>query len=445
MERAQFDVTLMSEWPRLAEVAGMSTLSDIYQSNGASPVLLIMIPSGTNLLKVKDYNMAIVLNLIRKFEPISRREISDRTGLSFQTVTNITQNLLHSGVILEGSAPLGNGVRQSRSLEINPNAAYAAGIHIDRAKLTIVLTNFEARVLWRTETQLTPELNTRSALPYIQQAINQAVHETGILREQLLGVGLAVPGPLDIEAGCLLKVPNLSDWANHPIRDELEALLNLPVVLDEDVTAIILGEQWCGLGGEFLNLVYVYVGIGIGIGIVANGHALRGWRGNIGHIGHIQIDPMGPPCHCGKRGCLEVYCTAEGILRDARIAAINRDHLASPKSPLLPECIEDVVGSDDPIFREVIAQAAKRLGAVLGQAVAVLDPELILWGGETLQLLGDDFMKQVIEEIPKSAMPSKPMPSIRRSSLGVNAGAIGAATLVLHDAYSPSIQRLNLI
>ncbi|MFZ0505176.1 MAG: winged helix-turn-helix transcriptional regulator, partial [Chthoniobacterales bacterium] len=131
-----------------------------------------MIPSGTNLLKVKDYNLAVVLNLIRKCEPISRRDISDRTGLSFQTVTNITGNLLDSGLIREGAEPLGDGVRQSRSLEINPNAAYAVGIHIDRAKLTIVLTNFDAQVLWRSRIPMTADLNAQAAMAVIQQAIN---------------------------------------------------------------------------------------------------------------------------------------------------------------------------------------------------------------------------------------------------------------------------------
>jgi predicted NBD/HSP70 family sugar kinase len=120
-----------------------------------------------------------------------------------------------------------------------------------------------------------------------------------------------------MEAGCLLNVPNLSDWVNHPIRSEIEELLGLPVVLDEDVTAIVLGEQWCGWGTEYLNVLYLYVGIGIGLGIVSNGQALRGWKGNIGQIGHIQIDPTGPVCHCGKHGCLEAYCTADAILRDA--------------------------------------------------------------------------------------------------------------------------------
>jgi predicted NBD/HSP70 family sugar kinase len=401
--------------------------------------------SGTNLLKVKDYNVAVVLNLIRKYEPISRREIADRTGLSFQTVTNITQSLLHSGVIQEGLELRGNGLRQSRSVQINPDAAYAAGIHIDRAKLTLVLTNFKARVLWREEILLAADESARSILPLIPKIVDRAISETGISKEQLLGLGLAVPGPLDIEAGCLLNVPNLDDWANHPIRSELEELLNLPVVLDEDVTAIVLGEQWCGWGTEYHNVLYLYVGIGIGLGIVSNGHALRGWKGNVGQIGHVQIDPAGPLCHCGKRGCLEAYCTAGAILRDARIAILNQGHPAGLHLRNLPQRIEDIVASDNPIFVEVIRQAAKRLGAVLGEAVAILDPELVLLGGDMLHQLGESFVETLVLEIPKSAMPTKPLPPVKSSSFGADAGAIGAATLVLHDAYAPSLQLLNLI
>jgi predicted NBD/HSP70 family sugar kinase len=401
--------------------------------------------SGTNLLKVKDYNVAVVLNLIRKYEPISRREIADRTGLSFQTVTNITDNLLQSSVIQEGLELRGNGIRQSRSVQINPNAAYAVGIHIDRAKLTLVLTNFKARILWREEILLAADESAHSILSLIPRIVDRAIAETGISKEQLLGLGLAVPGPIDIEAGCLLNVPNLNDWANHPISSELEELLNLPVLLDEDVTAIVLGEQWCGWGTEYHNVLYLYVGIGIGLGIVSNGHALRGWKGNIGQIGHIQIDPAGPLCHCGKRGCFEAYCTADAILRDARIATLNRDHPAGPDLPKLPHRIEDIVGSDDPIFAEVLKQAAKRLGTVLSEAIAILDPELVLLGGEMLHRLGDSFVETLVLEIPKSAMPTKPLPPVKSSSFGADAGVIGAATLVLHDAYAPSLQLLNLI
>ena len=401
--------------------------------------------SGTNLLKVKDYNVAVVLNLIRRYEPISRREIADRTGLSFQTVTNITQSLLTSGVIEEGLELRGNGVRQSRSVQINPNAAYAVGIHIDRAKLALVLTNFKAHVLWREEISLATHESARSVLSLIPKMIDRAIGETGVSREQLLGLGLALPGPLDIEAGCLLNVPNLNDWANHPIRDELEELLHLPVLLEEDVTAIVLGEQWCGWGTEYHNVLYLYVGIGIGLGIVSNGHALRGWKGNIGQIGHVQVDPAGPLCHCGKRGCLEAYCTADAILRDARIATLNREHPAGPNFPDLPRRIEDIVASDDPIFVEVLRQAAKRLGAALGEAIAILDPELVLLGGDMLHQLGDSFVETMVLEIPNSAMPTKPLPPVKSSSFGADAGVIGAATLVLHDAYAPSLQLLNLI
>ena len=129
----------------------------------------------------------------------------------------------------------------------------------------------------------------------------------------------------------------------------------------------------------------------------------------------------------------------------SRIAALNRDHLNSPKSPALPQQIEDVVASNDPIFAEVIKRASRKLGTVLAEAVAILDPELVLLGGETLQVLGDSFVETMILEIGKSAMPSKPLPPVKRSSLGADAGVIGAATLVLHNAYAPSLQLLNLI
>jgi hypothetical protein len=193
------------------------------------------------------------------------------------------------------------------------------------------------------------------------------------------------------------------------------------------------------------GVLYLHVGIGIGLGIVSNGHALRGWKGNIGQIGHVQIDPAGPLCHCGKRGCLEAYCTADAILRDARIATLNRDHPAGSVLPNLPHRIEDIMRSADPIFVEVLRQAAKRLGTALGEAIAILEPELVLLGGEMLHPLGDSFVETLVLEIPKSAMPTKPLPPVKSSSFGADAGAIGAATLVLHDAYAPSPQLLNLI
>jgi predicted NBD/HSP70 family sugar kinase len=117
-----------------------------------------------------------------------------------------------------------------------------------------------------------------------------------------------------------------------------------------------------------------------------------------------------------------------------RIPFVNSNHL-----------INSAESRDDPVFVEVIRRAAERLGSALGEAVAILDPELVLLGGETLRLLGDDFVEILVREIPKSAIPSKPLPPVKSSSFGADAGVVGAATLVLHDAYSPSLQLLNLI
>jgi predicted NBD/HSP70 family sugar kinase len=404
-----------------------------------------MVQSGTNLERVKDYNAAIVLNLVRKQQPVSRRDISNITGLSFQTVINITDKLLESEIIQEGPEPIGTGVRQSRSLQINPNTAYAAGIHIDRRKLSFVLTNFSAQVLWRTQTELTVTQSFQSVLIFTEQAIEQAIKETDIPREKLLGIGVGVPGPLNVREGKLLEVPNLYQWGNLELQREMEAALRLRVVLDEDVTAIIMAEQWQSLSSDILNVIYLYIGIGIGIGIISDGHVLRGWKGNIGQIGHIQVNPDGPICHCGKKGCLEVYATARGILRDARIATLQADHLGEQNAKVnRPTTIHDLANSDTPIFRKIVEQAAEKIGTALSTSIALLDPELVLFGGETVHALGKPFIDGIVSQLPRCLMPTRPQPRYEISALGPDAGPIGAAVLVLHGVFAPSLQLLSL-
>src|SRR6202008_3398780 len=124
---------------------------------------------------------------------------------------------------------------------------------------------------------------------------------------------------------------------------------------------------------------------------------------------------------------------------------LNREHPAGPTFPDLPRRIEDIVASDDPVFVEVLNQAAKRLGAALGEGIAILDPELVLLGGDMLHQLGDSFVETLVLEIPKSALPTNRLHPEKCSSVGADAGVIGRTTLVINDAYAPSLQLLNLI
>ena len=402
--------------------------------------------SGTNLLKVKDFNTAVVLSLVRRLGPITRRALSDCSGLSFQTVTNIAQALIDAGLLQDGDEQPGAGARPSRSLRLNADAAFAVGIHLDRKNLNLVLVNFTGRVLWRDRiVPGTDAQSFRATFPLLTGAVARALAETSVPQDRVLGVGLAAPGPLDTETGALLSVPNFGDWGNHAVSRDLRAALGLEVMLDEDVTAMILGEQWCGLAVDVFNAVYLYLGAGIGLGVIANGQALRGWKGNIGQIGHVAVEAGGEPCVCGKRGCLEAYATPQAIARDIRIAALRREHARGGGGDLHALSVDELLASPDPLVHGAILEAARRVGDVLSTVVALVDPELVILGGETLALLPERFLSEVTQRLPGSLMASHPLPLVRVSSLGEDAGPVGAASLIFHEVYAPSLRQLNLL
>lgn len=394
--------------------------------------------AGINLLRVKDYNQVLVLDIVRNQAPVSRREIADKSGLRFQSVSNIAERLLQSGIVVEDERPAAHGTRQARRLSLNENAAYALGIHVDRETVSVALTNIGARILDSLRSAMPAESRPANVLPIIQQHVHQLIAKTGVSEERILGAGIGLPGPLDVEAGCLLRVPNFGDWDQYPLRNELSEMLKMPVHLDSDTTAAALGEQWRGVGRNVPNFVYVYLGPGIGAGIVLNGRACRGHMGNIGQIGHLQVDPEGPPCYCGKRGCLEVYATPWGIVREAGRVVLEQAPYAFSPAPdrTLPQSLDDILARPEGEFGRVLEAAAARLGRCVSDMVGILDPELVVLGGPMITPLGPLFLKAVQDLLPVSSMPSKQLPRVELSALGANAGMIGAASLVLHSVYS---------
>jgi predicted NBD/HSP70 family sugar kinase len=392
--------------------------------------------SGINLLRVKDYNQVLVLDIVRNQAPVSRREIADRSGLRFQSVSNIAERLIQSGIVVEDERGARQGARIARRLSLNENAAYALGIHIDRESVSVALTNIGARIVESKRSPMPAESRPESVLPIIQRHIEQVIAAAGISEDRILGAGIGLPGPLDVERGCLLRVPNFGDWDHFPLRDKLSDLLNMPVYLDSDTTAATLGEQWRGVGRNVANFIYVFLGPGIGAGIVLNGRACRGRMGNIGQIGHVQVEPDGPPCYCGKRGCLEVYATPWGILREAGRVVLEQAPSSPAPDRTLPQSLDDILARPEPEFTGVLEAAAERLGRCVSAMVGILDPELVVLGGSMMVQLGPLFLKAVEEMLPASSMPSKQLPRVEVSTLGPNAGMIGAASLVLHSVYS---------
>ncbi|MFE9136788.1 ROK family protein [Streptomyces sp. NPDC007355] len=298
---------------------------------------------GVNVPVLRHHNAALVLDLLRTAgEPgISRLELAERTGLTPQAVSKITARLRAEGLAVEAGHRASTGGKPRTVLRLVASAGYAVGVHLDRDELTTVLTDLAGTVVTRRRRPL--DLGAGAG-----PVLDAVTGEVGALTAggpDVIGVGVAMPGPLDHRAGVPGRVTGFPEWDGHPVREELARRLGLPVVLDKDTNAAALGLALRpGAPGSF---AYVHLGTGLGAGLVLGGAPLRGDRTGAGELGHQTVQLDGPPCGCGGCGCLEVLC----------LAAVGRGELA---------------------------EAARILGAGAANLVRLLDIDQVLLGGRVV-------------------------------------------------------------
>ncbi|MER5205933.1 ROK family transcriptional regulator [Streptomyces sp. NPDC002825] len=314
---------------------------------------------GVNVPALRSHNAALVLDLLRTAGEtgISRLELAERTGLTPQAVSKITARLRAEGLAAEAGHRASTGGKPRTVLRLVPSAAYAVGVHLDRDELTALLTDLSGRVL---EVRRRPVDLGAGAEPVLDAVTEEVRALLGAAPSgaEVLGVGVAMPGPLDHRAGVPGRVTGFPEWAGHPVRDELTARLGLPVVLDKDTNAAALGLALRPAApGSF---AYVHLGTGLGAGLVLGGAPLRGDRTGAGELGHQTVQLDGPPCGCGGRGCLEVLC----------LAAVARGELA---------------------------EAARILGTGAANLVRLLDIDQVLLGGRAVLAAPEVFAAGVRE------------------------------------------------
>jgi predicted NBD/HSP70 family sugar kinase len=396
---------------------------------------------GTNLARVKDYNEVVVLELVRANGPIGRPAIASATGLTLQTVSNITRRLLAAETVVEDAVD-GNG-RLKRALRINPDAGYAIGIQLVRSSLAVGVVDLAGDIRGRAETAIEHDEAPERVLSRLPGLVDDALAAAGVPPERVLGAGIGAPGPLDLHEGRLLNVLHPRSWPHFPLAGAVADVLGLRVIMDNDATAAALGEHWRGVGEGAESFVYLYIGDGIGGGLVLDGQAYRGLRGNTGEISHIQVDPGGPPCECGSNGCLALYTDGRGLLRES--ARVVLEAPANRPVENAPATLAELVAHPDPRIAAVLDQAGEHLARVVFECSLILDPELIVLGGPLVPVLGARLGAAVTRGLERIAEQGAPPPRVALSASGSDAGVIGAATLVLHDLYAPTARKLSLV
>lgn len=262
---------------------------------------------------------------------------------------------------------------------------------------------------------------------------------------KLAGVGVGVPGIIDLRSGTVRESPNLPGWHDYPVREEIERRLGTRVILENDANAAALGEKWLGAGREVDDLCMITLGTGVGGGIVLGGRIWHGMTGMAGELGHITVEPEGPPCGCGNRGCLEQFASAKAIERMAREAtAGGQAHgLASAIREDPDFCSETVcqlAESGDAAAQEIFGRVGRALGIVLAGLVNTFNLPMYVIGGGVADAW-EMFSPAMLEEVRRrsfvyvatSSHPAGGRTVIARAELSSDAGLFGAARLALMD------------
>ena len=304
-------------------------------------------------------------------------------------------------------------------------------IDIGGTKLALGLVDREGRILQRDEIPTRAAEGPERVLARLVE-LASAMRGRATSSHALRRVGIACAGPLDREAGLILNPPNLPGWTRIDLVEQVERALGLPAVLDNDANAAALGEFRYGAGRDARSLVYLTVSTGIGGGIILDGRLWHGFGDSAGEIGHMTIDPAGPPCGCGNQGCLEALASGPAIARSAREAL--RGGRPSRLRDLPEVTAADVVHlacEGDPLAAEVWAAAVHALALGVGAAITILAPERVIIGGGVAQA-GDALFvplrREVRQRVKLVAVESVP---ILPAALGRDVGILGAAALAL--------------
>ncbi|HWU59161.1 MAG TPA: ROK family transcriptional regulator, partial [Microbacteriaceae bacterium] len=256
----------------------------------------------------------IVLDLIRSARSISRVELVTASGLTGGTISNVVRELIADGLVIEAGRTESTGGKPRTLLELNASARYTVGVQLDRGSAVIVVVDLAGHLIARTSMGGSGVRSPHDTLVMVADHVESLLMTTGIDRTAVLGVGFVTHGPQDTERGMLLIGAPTEQWQNYPIVDDLETLVELPVILDNDATAAALGEFWIGGVHPASTYAAIYMASGIGGGVVVEGEPYRGSSGNGIEIGHVSLDVDGPPCSCGNRGCLENFAGPTAVI-----------------------------------------------------------------------------------------------------------------------------------
>ena len=388
---------------------------------------------------VRKVNTSLVLDCLRTWAPLSRSSISSRTGLNRSTVSSVVGELLEDQLVREVGLQPSQGGRPGVLLELNPAGGCAIGVELGVGFVSILLTNFTAQTIWRQRVSFPPEEETSRTLERIEHLIFHALdlgREAGL---RPLGVGLGLPGLVDLFTGELVLAPNLR-VGSIEFGKAWRQKFGVHVFLENESNAAALGEYYYGHARHVRNLVYFSAGVGLGSGIIINGRLFRGTTGFAGEIGHTTaVVDSGELCGCGKRGCLETYVGPRSILRRVRRALENgapRDGLRRADidpAQIDMEMVVEAAQAGNRAALDALEEAGYHLGIGISNVINLFNPEMVVLGG-ALNMASPILVPIITRTTQQHVVaPLRGTFRVVASAHGADACVMGAVALVMDD------------
>lgn len=368
---------------------------------------------------LREANRARLVDSLKQHGRLTQVELAGVTGLSPATVSNIVKELSASGV-LTTTASSRSG-RRAVEVALARQLGLVAGLHFSSRHLRIAISDVGRAVIAENHVPLAFDHRHDRELDRAALLLGDMLDSVGASLDDVLAVGIALPVPIDQATGMVSAPGLMRGWEGVPIAEDFEQRVQRPAIVDSDANAGALAEHRQGAARDVSSAAYVRVGHTIGAGLIVDGRVFRGTRGKAGQIGHVTIDENGPICRCGSRGCLDTLAGGPALMElfrgDPRMQRL-RDLLAQAEA-------------GDASSRRVIADAGRHIGIALANLCNIVDPELVVVGGELAQA-GETLLAPMRHALERSALAgSAGVPDIVQGALESRAELLGCLSLAI--------------
>lgn len=363
--------------------------------------------------------------------------ISEKLNVSIPTATKVMEELMQEGWILDSGKAQSSGGRCANLYSLAPDGGYIIMISADRHSFKAGIANVKSKIIGSIVTVSKGMLDEKDLLKVLQTTVRQLVANSGLNRKKILGIGIAMPGLIDIKTGQNLSYVNLS---TEPVRERLSRMFPYPVFLEHDTNAIALAEQAFGLAKGKQNVLCMYLSNTIGVSLILNGQLHKGNSGFAGELGHIPMADDGELCYCGKLGCMETLASGEALLNNAR-TAIEEGSLTVLKEMCRPDelTIDHLLKGleqEDPLCIDLFSQFSEYISKGISILMHITNPEMIIIGG-SLSRANNYLMDPLRKNLDKYTLPQiKNDCIIATSDLGTNTMLKGCVALVINELFN---------